>query len=75
VFLWGIFFIQGVARTTVQRLSVDAGPKGLPEKAIWTDPIFNRGGVDGVVVVWVVFGGKFGAAVERNRWTGIHSIS
>jgi hypothetical protein len=26
-------------------LRVDAGPKGLPEKTIWTDPIFNRGGV------------------------------
>jgi hypothetical protein len=37
--------IQGVLRTTVQRLRVDAGPKGLPEKPIWIDPIFNRGGV------------------------------
>jgi hypothetical protein len=34
--------IQGVPRTTVQRLRVDAGPKGLPEKAIWTGPIFNQ---------------------------------
>jgi hypothetical protein len=27
-------YIQGVPRTTVQRLRVDAGPKGLPEKPI-----------------------------------------